>query len=551
MPPKRFEGKFGIPSSHAVDSQLTSALYRLPESIGLEYINNLTKEISDRVNQRLETDADANEHTPRSLSENEIQTLTLKLARHFEDNGESAKIDASTCVDALIESPKFLNSDKGSMEKLFELHEMKTLQKIAELRRERAEITGSGEGESNPYENLFQTTSGKYYLARLLNMPHLEEESIYMDHCVGTSTSYVNKMKRGEVEILSFRDTATHDPLVTIEYHCKSHQLLQVKALHDRIPTLADNFADDLIEALERMGDTINGAGEKREVKSKEVEHLKTLLVLKEKIGAKEELSKDELLFLYEVHARIQCFDVTRDPLVDELVATRNRQEDIQTMCDCALEHIATEFTDLRESTQVFCEDTGTKITIIDFREEKNKIKLPQFIELANNLKESGSLARPDMSFEGGIVPFDLDREMLETLQSWKTVQKAFIHPHVWEDIIDVPLPLLLNPVFEVYVFSYSDDLETGKSSDAIIADMEKTGFRPATITELTVFGIMHPHLYEQEKSLVALGTKVYRDNDHIVPVIDWSGLSRSDLYAMRWTEEWDKSHCFVCVRKS
>ena len=53
MPPKRFEGKFGIPSSHAIDSQLTSALYRLPESMSLEYINNLTKEIVDRVNQRL------------------------------------------------------------------------------------------------------------------------------------------------------------------------------------------------------------------------------------------------------------------------------------------------------------------------------------------------------------------------------------------------------------------------------------------------------------------------------------------------------------------
>ena len=138
-----------------------------------------------RVNQQRDRD-----HLGGVLTTKEVQTLQLKLARHFEDNGESAKIDVPTCVDALVESPRFLNSDKGSIEKLFELHEMKTLQKIAELRKKRAEMNG---GEMyNPYENLFETSNGKYYMARLLNMPHLEDESVYMDHCVGTSTSYVN-----------------------------------------------------------------------------------------------------------------------------------------------------------------------------------------------------------------------------------------------------------------------------------------------------------------------------------------------------------------------
>ena len=440
------------------------------------------------------------------------------------------------------------------MEKLFELHEMKTIQKTAELRRKRAEITDRSEGESNPYENLFQTTSGKYYLARLLNMPHLEEESIYMVHCVGTSTSYVNRMKRGEVEIFSLRDTATNNPLVTIEYDCKSHQLLQVKALSDRIPTLADEFANDLIEALERMGDTINDVGEKREVKSKEVEHLKTLLVLKEKIGAKEELSKDELLLLYEVHTRIQCFDVTRDPLVDELVKTRNRQEDIQIMCDCASEHIVTKFTDLHEDTQVFCEDTGTKITIIDFREEKNKTKLPQLIELAKNLKESGSFARPDMSFEGGIVSIDIDREKLSTLHSALTSYEdadnhspSYVWPE-WRNMKSYTPPETTH--LEVIILSYNNDRETREASESIVSDMDKAGLRPATIAELIALGLVNPEFNKRNDTyLVGLGTKEVLGGFPCVPFLDWD-VSRRSLDRGWWTDVWGERDRFVCVRK-
>jgi hypothetical protein len=336
MPPKRFEGKFGIPPSHPVDSLLTQALYRLPESVNVEQIERLTEEITEKVNS-----ARTQEGLGAPLTEEEKRTLELKLVRHFEDNGESAPIDTTTAVDALVESPRFLSSDKGSMEKLFELHEMKTLQKIAELRRKRAEITASGGEGLNPYENLFETNDGKYYLARLLNMPHLEQESEYMDHCVGTSTSYVNKMKRGEVEILSFRDKETDNPLVTIEYDCKSHRLLQIKAMSDRIPTLADPYAADLIEAIEKLGDTVNDQGEKRIVESKEAQHMRELITLSEKTERKEQLTRDDLVFLYEIDAPIEGFGYERDPRIEEIRQERNVEVDMPIIFECAPELIA------------------------------------------------------------------------------------------------------------------------------------------------------------------------------------------------------------------
>lgn len=196
--------------------------------------------------------------------------LKLKLARYFQDNGT---IDQNTLYDAVIETPKFLQSDKGSLFRLFEVHQQKTLQRIAEIRKSRAEMIG--DEEFNPYEALFQTKSGDYYLARLLNMPHLEEESDYMNHCVGTSDSYVNRMKKGGVEIFSFRHIPKPDPntgqleidkpIITIVYNLKTKTIEQIKKNEDAFLQPDDPFYDDMIDALKKLRTTETDTGELRD----------------------------------------------------------------------------------------------------------------------------------------------------------------------------------------------------------------------------------------------------------------------------------------------
>ena len=112
MPP-RFEGKFGIPGSHEVDSQLTSSLYRLPETATPEQVDQAMEKIT-----RLLVERELN------LSLSQKQTLHLKIARHFEKHSD---FPVTSCVDALVESPRFLDSDKGSIEKLLDLHSIPPL----------------------------------------------------------------------------------------------------------------------------------------------------------------------------------------------------------------------------------------------------------------------------------------------------------------------------------------------------------------------------------------------------------------------------------------
>ena len=204
------------------------------------------------------------------FGERQQTVLKLKLARYFQNYDTC---DTSTLFDAIVETPKFINTDKGSLYRLLEVHEEKTAQKIAEIRKKRAEM---GDTEAyNPYENLFTTTSGDHYMARLLNMPHLEEESEYMDHCVGTSDSYVNRIKRGDIEILSFRAVPKVNPasgklegdipIMTIEYDLKTKTIRQMKKKSDAYLDPSDPYFEDVIDALKRMRETKTDMGEPRD----------------------------------------------------------------------------------------------------------------------------------------------------------------------------------------------------------------------------------------------------------------------------------------------
>ena len=212
--------------------------------------------------------------------------LKLKLGRYFQN---SETIDANTLYDAIIESPKFMNTDRGSMSHLFEMHEVKTLQKVAEARKKLAER--SGEQGFNPYENLFTTTSGKYYMAKLLNMPHLEQESDYLKHCVGTSDSYINQMKRGEIEIISFRHIPERNPrtkklednpIFTIEYNLKTNIIEQIKGRKmgdgsELLISPKDAYFNDVIDALKILRTTRTDSGKLRnftEISSSELQNI-------------------------------------------------------------------------------------------------------------------------------------------------------------------------------------------------------------------------------------------------------------------------------------
>ncbi len=217
------------------------------------------------------------------FDENQIANFRLRFLKYFQNNNDFNQ--EASFFDGLQEMHedyekgskrvvKYFNTDKGSIDVVLRRHEERTLEKIAENRKKRAEITG--DEYFNPYEALLPSKSGEYYISRLLNMPHLEEESNFMKHCVGTSNSYVNKIKRGDVEILSFRRTPEinkesgklekDEPIITIEYDIKKNIIKQIKKADDGYITLKDPYLEDFIYILKDLKKTKNDNGEERKI---------------------------------------------------------------------------------------------------------------------------------------------------------------------------------------------------------------------------------------------------------------------------------------------
>lgn len=262
---------------------------KIEESFEHKYILKITNELNKTLETLKQEQKQKVERkfteiiTEIDLTEKQKIILKLKIARYLQRH---ESIHVPTLVDALEETPKYLDKDKGGFDRLFKIHEQKTLEKIAEIRRRKAEQTG--DEEFNPYEALFQTESGEYYMSRLLNMPHLEEESQYMDHCVGTSDSYINKMKRGDVEILSFRTTPKYDnetgkttgdePIITIEYNVRTKTIEQIKKAHDNYLKPDDPYFKDVMESLKKLRTTELDNGKNREfqkINESELENIK------------------------------------------------------------------------------------------------------------------------------------------------------------------------------------------------------------------------------------------------------------------------------------
>lgn len=84
--------------------------------------------------------------------------------------------------------------------------------------------------------------------------------------------------------------------------------------------------------------------------------------------------------------------------------------------------------------------------------------------------------------------------------------------------------------------------------SDAVIAELDKMGLRPATIAELLVFGAKYPDK-QKEFPIVALGSVSMVHGDRGVACLDFSDGER-DLSLHWFGIDWNAFYRFLAVRK-
>lgn len=104
------------------------------------------------------------------------------------------------------------------------------------------------------------------------------------------------------------------------------------------------------------------------------------------------------------------------------------------------------------------------------------------------------------------------------------------------------PVDGLVNPDEETRLFHFNQEM----SSDDVVAEMDKEGWKPATIWHLLILGIKNPELQKQFPT-IALGS-VWRG---FVPVLPWDGIHRRrNLGLRRLDVRWFGVCRFLAVRK-
>lgn len=81
---------------------------------------------------------------------------------------------------------------------------------------------------------------------------------------------------------------------------------------------------------------------------------MKKLTEIDNKTKAGETLTKEELIFLYEIDHAIQCFGYQRDPRIAEILQTRNPKEDAPIVFDCESSEIAWGVKEVDENTKAY-----------------------------------------------------------------------------------------------------------------------------------------------------------------------------------------------------
>jgi hypothetical protein len=177
-------------------------------------------------------------------------------------------------------------------------------------------------------------------------------------------------------------------------------------------------------------------------------------------------------------------------------------------------------------------------------------------IKITERLRSAGSKAELATLAEGeGVVFVDIDPNTNEDLKTLETAMHALekatarylsYTPEVLEEWVLEPLT---NVVFDAIVVTYDKYPKIRKSSDKIVEDMAKAGYRPATLTELFAVGITNPDLYKGTGKY--LDTLNVQDTFYCCPSFGWNGSGKLHLAGGVWEAEWTEGSSFLFVRKS
>ena len=167
-------------------------------------------------------------------------------------------------------------------------------------------------------------------------------------------------------------------------------------------------------------------------------------------------------------------------------------------------------------------------------------------------LKEIGTPATLDESFEGGIIALEIDKKTLESLKTWDKAKDAYEKADnaspswVWPELDNIQYTAPTSSSLGVLVLNHGET--TPQQRDKLVEDLDKKGFRPLEFSELVALGIMKPE-YNKRNEILNTYKKYSLVGYSLAPFLNWGG-GRRYLDALVVSNVWDERFRCVFVRK-
>lgn len=154
------------------------------------------------------------------------------------------------------------------------------------------------------------------------------------------------QLKAGDFYVYYTNDRQGKPTIPRIAIRMQGDAIGEVRGVADNQQNLEGNMAKI---AEEKMKD-LPGAEKYLQASA----DMKYLTVIEKKIKKGLELTKDDLIFLYEINSPIEGFGYDKDPRIAELRASRNPKEDAPLVLECSPDQIAWSQKQIKENTKAY-----------------------------------------------------------------------------------------------------------------------------------------------------------------------------------------------------
>lgn len=154
------------------------------------------------------------------------------------------------------------------------------------------------------------------------------------------------QLKGGDFYVYYTLDRQGKPAVPRVAIRMQENQIFEVRGVADNQQNLEGNMTD----ITEKKMNELPGAEKYRKVSA----DMRLLTIIDKKMKSNESLTKDELIFLYEIDSKIKGFGYQRDPRIKEIRDQRNPKEDAPIVFKCAPDEIAWKPEDVNKKTKAY-----------------------------------------------------------------------------------------------------------------------------------------------------------------------------------------------------